>query len=67
MMALNEVISFHLSHNVESEVELEPEDIPPAQPPSLKQALDSLWDVPLYEEFQEDAQPGDIQHLKQLE
>lgn len=64
---LNEVISFHLSQNLEPEVEAEPEDIPPVQPPSLKQALDSLRTVILYEEFQEDAKQSDIQHLEQLE
>ena len=64
---LNELISFHLSQNLESEVEPEPEDIPPVQPPSLRQALNSLRTVLLYEEFQEDAQPNDIQYLERLE
>ena len=52
---------------MESEFEPEPEDIPPVQPPSLRQALDSLRTVLLYEEFQEDAQPNDIQYLERLE
>lgn len=64
---LNEVISFHLSHNVESEFEMEPEDIPPVQPPSVEQALDCLRTLLLYEEFQEDAQQSDIQCLERLE
>ena len=64
---LNELISFHLSQNTEPEIEPELEDMPPVQPPSLKQALDSLRTVLLYEEFQEDAQQSDIQYLERLE
>ena len=52
---------------MESEFEPEPEDIPPVWPPSLRQALDSLQTVLLYEEFQEDVQQSDIQYLEWLE
>ena len=66
---LSEIISFHLSQDIETaESDHEEGDLqPPVQPPSLKQALDGLRTLLLYQEYQKDAQHGDIQHLEQLE
>lgn len=64
---IDEVVAFHLSQNLESESEAELEDVPPVQPPSLKQALDHLRGLKLYQEYQDGTKQSDIQYLEQLE